>query len=985
MAGGSIGWLDVPVGWLGAGAFIAFLIAIYLWIKNAPNYSAIRSALLPKKLRLPEAMLAGYGATYLSEFIAAASEAKVGKDESALQRYRVPTLQIDKRFAIAAAVALVLGNLAIAIAPYTPLRPYGVDLALFCAAMGAAYGISDVLEDRTLERVFSSGPGFEPKHATLASLWTRLKFATFYFAWPAAVGLLVKLGHDKAYDLFYGVLKLAPLVVLLVACFRSSLARVLWACRVSVVSALAGYYLFLSAIQAQDLFADTTYGGSWWHIAFWTGVFAAVAFVWALPVHYAARAAIEGDGSAWYVDDVASEGLIRWTPRVLGVIPVVAVLLGVFGAALETRYAMSLEYGLAPQFVLLSLGGWFTMGFVILVMVERRNIVDRFLNGAHSRRSNAVVRLCAGLTAIVFLFLVSAPLHATQYLDRAALAPIVLGSGVLLFGLLSRLSDRVGVPILGLFIAALVILTASNARFNEVRPFPVKGATPHQLGLVEAATAWSKANHCDLDHPAACPPTLIIAADGGASRAAYFSAAVVGAILDRLSSPVDGDPSSSKCVEADNPARCIFAFSGVSGGSLGLASVKAALLDAGHGPPCKPVRPEDTLSWRSCLERLVAGDYLSPVFVGLAFRDQLALPIPPFNKPEWWGDRAVLLEKAWERNYLAQTTGDRRARDCGDTKTDAGLCRPFATPRDDGRWTPLLLLNGTSVQTGRRVIVSEIHPILKKDDNSEPQALHPWAYDFFDIFGASCGSAKDDARPNNCASAAGADAQASKNVRLSTAALLSARFPIISPAGHVHMDGAGNPHGDGIVDGGYFENSGLSTALDVAAGLRAMNLTPIVLSISNNPTVEKVQAAPGDQGEDECKSSSLHLEVRRAESDSIWVRAVEILYAPLAALVSTREGHADEAARALKLRLQEWDAHSPDACDPKYASFFPIRVYAQAAGFEMPDMSMSWWLSPVVKKALDRQLTHPRNKAQLSLLLGRLAREGCPDCGSRGE
>ena len=31
------------------------------------------------------------------------------------------------------------------------------------------------------------------------------------------------------------------------------------------------------------------------------------------------------------------------------------------------------------------------------------------------------------------------------------------------------------------------------------------------------------------------------------------------------------------------------------------------------------------------------------------------------------------------------------------------------------------------------------------------------------------------------------------------------------------MRGKNNPHGDGIVDGGYFENSGLSTALDVAA------------------------------------------------------------------------------------------------------------------------------------------------------------------------
>jgi hypothetical protein len=274
------------------------------------------------------------------------------------------------------------------------------------------------------------------------------------------------------------------------------------------------------------------------------------------------------------------------------------------------------------------------------------------------------------------------------------------------------------------------------------------------------------------------------------------------------------------------------------------------------------------------------------------------------------------------------------------------------------------------------VIASEIQPLWTS--GTDTSALHPWSYDFFDIFGASCGSPDADARPDNCASAAAVGAQAPANIRLSTAALLSARFPIISPAGHVHMRGKDNPHGDGIVDGGYFENSGLSTALDVAAALRVMNLTPIVLSISNDPTVEKVQAASSGVDKVECSPAFLHLEVRRAESNSVWIRAVEILQAPLTTLLNTRNGHADEAARALKQRLQEWDA--PDACDPKTASFFPIRVYAEGSRFAMPDMSMSWWLSPIVQKALDRQLEHPKNIAQLDLLLGRLAHPGCPDC-----
>jgi hypothetical protein len=51
----------------------------------------------------------------------------------------------------------------------------------------------------------------------------------------------------------------------------------------------------------------------------------------------------------------------------------------------------------------------------------------------------------------------------------------------------------------------------------------------------------------------------------------------------------------------------------------------------------------------------------------------------------------------------------------------------------------------------------------------------------------------------------------------------------------------------------------------------------------------------------------------------------------------------------------------------------------------MPDVSMSWWLSPVVRKALDAQLLHPKNKEQLDRLLDRLALAGCSDCAAQGK
>jgi hypothetical protein len=141
--------------------------------------------------------------------------------------------------------------------------------------------------------------------------------------------------------------------VLLAACIYPFLARILWACRVSVVSAFGGYFLFLFVGQAQDLLADTTRGdNTFLHIGYWTFFFASLFLVWALPVHYAARDILDEPGKPWFFTrrEITSENpqqrdnrfqafcshrdkdLIVWTPRALGSIPIVAVLIGVICA-----------------------------------------------------------------------------------------------------------------------------------------------------------------------------------------------------------------------------------------------------------------------------------------------------------------------------------------------------------------------------------------------------------------------------------------------------------------------------------------------------------------------------------------------------------------------------------------------------------------------------------------------------------------------------
>jgi hypothetical protein len=88
-----------------------------------------------------------------------------------------------------------------------------------------------------------------------------------------------------------------------------------------------------------------------------------------------------------------------------------------------------------------------------------------------------------------------------------------------------------------------------------------------------------------------------------------------------------------------------------------------------------------------------------------------------------------------------------------------------------------------------------------------------------------------------------------------TAAMLSARFPTVTPAGRV--PGAGCPQGRDLqlVDGGYAEGSGLGTLADLSAEVmqlvRARNATagstpvlPLVLYLEDEPRTEIV-AEPG--------------------------------------------------------------------------------------------------------------------------------------------
>ena len=823
--------------------------------------------------------------------------------------------------------------------------------------------------------------------------------------------------------------------------------RMLFACRVSVLSAFAGLLLFLLAEQARDLFADVSLGAVTRSVEarfLWSSFFAYLVFLWAFPVHYAARRLLASD--AWMVSgrlrqDVvkARRRLVRrrlrrcidWIPRLLAMVPFLAVLAGLWNASEVVGRTQAFESSrdALGQIKILAVAD-VAIGLIFLVFLWGRRI---FARGMSRRLANGIAVAYFLVVTAFFLAAVARPFLPADLAPRAAIVPVLLGGFVFLGSWLAWLGHKSSLPVLTLVVVGALAITGCNRRFNDVRTLPARPAADakRQIEIGEAIRAWMAVN-CD---PRGCPPAVIVAAEGGASRAAFAAATAIGDLIDKAADlPDAGDPKDPHN-RAIAPARRIFAISGVSGGSFGAATIRTALADAltrGQGsPPClKPtpnwfktrVAPASVrANWRACLQALVAGDYLTPAFVGFAFRDNFSPPSPSGGSLLFSSDRAALLERAWERHYDQVVRGDvpqfweQIRQDLFPPRDKvSGLRERFGFVRDKTAhaegWLPLLLLNGTSVDSGTRIIASDLVSTREayppQGDSAGRYAIYPAAFDVLEmlakpcpenmIFGQSCALAHNDVADNP-------DARAGPDIRLSTAAMLSARFPIISPAGILRAEGQ-DKVGDRVVDGGYFENSGLTTAMDVAREVRRYGVVPIVAWVQNGPRTDSGDPSPAGA------SSAIPpwIPPRGASTPAMGAaepsgleRAFGVVVAPVTALTETREGHGAEAAAAAQrdLWLLNQDV-APDDPDQVGSSYFTFGVFenpdfstregeaptpecaALAASWRpgvdrMTEVSMSWWLSQSVQAELNAQVCDARNRRALADLMNRLSQR-CP-------
>ncbi len=431
------------------------------------------------------------------------------------------------------------------------------------------------------------------------------------------------------------------------------------------------------------------------------------------------------------------------------------------------------------------------------------------------------------------------------------------------------------------FVIGLGVLNAWLHPFHRVRPcdggdcvappppagFSVATSPDERPTVAVAARAWyeqAKAAYSKA-HGEGPVPMLIVATAGGGIRAAYWTAEV----LEKLA----GDFAKEDSFAKEGGVRpYLFAISGVSGGSVGATAFDAALAERDDSQPkCKVGDTKCPLA-----TTFLTADFLAPALASLVFVDTPSSFLPDFGQV----DRGTALERSFEN------------------ASGGLLSRPFLSlfrykkdPAAEGQapWRPILLLNATHEQTGKRIITG--HVLIERNVFIDSlDALHVL----------------------------------SKDVRASTAAHNSARFTYISPAGDL-----GDKHGS-VIDGGYFENYGALSALELARAARweLRNEKPgvklVILMISSDPTLkqahelvrikeakdhgpclvsvaEREGAPSGIAGASQKPDNAPnYLSLDTEEVENAWIN--EFL-APFQGVTNVREAHGNRAAAELAVQI----------------------------------------------------------------------------------
>jgi hypothetical protein len=473
---------------------------------------------------------------------------------------------------------------------------------------------------------------------------------------------------------------------------------------------------------------------------------------------------------------------LRWGPPVCGTLLLAGAVLGMLLAALDvSSIADNLDRQIDPilaemkaatrylTFAAIALAAAGVLFLLATYTWDRRGGAPVPPSATAFSRPWQLLCYAVAIFMIATAFVPSVSVPLAQQAGSLAIFLLFISVLMVVLSLLQSASDRHGIPyILLLVIWALSWTVLDAGNMHRVVFVERSKDAPDASEIGPRFQEWLAARKDKEAFDGQPYPVYLVSAEAGGLYAAQFTAKVLARIQD----------------QCPNFAQHVFAISGVSGGSLGAAIFSSLAKKEATNAPWSPCKLEfDALARPGPLEKkvdaLLEQDFLAPIVSRALFADFLQHFVPVSLA----SDLPLLsgLTQLSRGRALEESIEDAWARQGGAGKNP--FARPFLEHWDATDAGPALLINTTNVEDGRLMVIAPFRAAAQ-EAGSDVAYLHSHAV------------VQD------------------KDITLGTAVGLSGRFPWILPPAKM----SNSPLA--LVDGAYFESSGLETLRSLRFALR---------------------------------------------------------------------------------------------------------------------------------------------------------------------
>jgi len=537
--------------------------------------------------------------------------------------------------------------------------------------------------------------------------------------------------------------------------FIKALFGVLYICRYILFMLFLGCLAFLWAPESKDLCIEITEDG----LIVQPGIWMLIGGWWGFQIWFAGRMLLHLKETGW-LSNIGSHtvDIQRWLPRVLGFIPLFIVFCTFLKFGGNGKGIKRIEYASVA----------FALDIILfLFFIYRRKIWPegklKIKDEKYEYKNlNPITRYYIWTSLMIWLGLIF------LFIFPGEKIPLFIGTqSIVNLAFLTWTSALViatyfeivkGYPVFLILIAWIIICSFFNEN-HQVRLLPGKETSkiaPVHDSLKQYFVKWCTHNRGRM---------RMNDKDNAHFYKAYIVTVAGGASRTGYwASHVLGSLQDAN--GKSDFMRHVFCMSTVSGGTIGATM----MLTMYHEQLQK--KQQTNIRYTDTMDHIMAKDFLAPVMAKYLFAElfEHLLPFPLF-KDSYLCDRQVAIEEAFENSARKYTIG-----------YDSSFLSLYQN--DTGYAMPSLFLNTTRVETGQRAIFSQI-------------------YIDTTIFSSALSSGN----------------VLNWNVRISTAAGLTARFPYVAPAARIMTKSLKDTLKDSIwghtVDGGYFEYTGIATGMDI--------------------------------------------------------------------------------------------------------------------------------------------------------------------------